>query len=70
MRSSVDDSRIPGTNAIAITTKSKMFQPERKKSWGRRPYAAIRSETSITKKPRKIAFSRARVSPCSRSISS
>ena len=31
-RSRVELSRMPGTKATAITTKSKMFQPERKKS--------------------------------------
>ena len=37
IRSSVELSRTPGTNANPITTKSKTFQPERKKSCGRRP---------------------------------
>ena len=34
---SVELSRTPGTNAAAMTTKSKMFQPLLKKSCGRRP---------------------------------
>jgi len=33
-RSSVVDSRSPGTNASEMTTKSKMFQPERKNCSG------------------------------------
>ena len=42
----------PGMNAAATTTKSKMFQPLRKKRVGRKPSAASRSTSSTTNTPR------------------
>ena len=41
--------RRAGTSAPPMTTKSKMFQPERKKFQGCLPYDAIRQTSSMTK---------------------
>ena len=59
-RSSAGSPCRPGMKIAAITTKSKTFQPCRKKSCGRLPYAANRTAISTTKTARKNSSS-----PCS-----
>ena len=58
----------PGTNASPTATKSKTFQPSRKKFHGRGKYEAIRSSISTTKTARQSALSSTSVSPYSRSM--
>ena len=57
-RSSVAFSRTPGMKTEPITTKSKTFQPLRKKFQGRRPYERIRSRSSTTKMPKQRSLIR------------
>jgi hypothetical protein len=56
-----------GREGEPTATKSKTFQPSRKKRHGRGRYDATRSAISTTKKVRKIPFSRSSVSPKRRS---
>ena len=64
MRSRVAFAATPGMNESATTTKSKTFQPLRKKSCGRLPCAAIRIASSTTNTPRKTCSSKASVPLC------
>jgi len=67
-RSRVAFWRSPGANAAVITTKSKTFQPSRKKSRGRFPYAVMRIASSTTKIPRQTSLSTASSVPACSSI--